>query len=129
MTIKEVCEKYGLSQDTLRYYEKIGVIPKVARSCGGIRCYSEEDISWIEYAVCMRSAGMPVERLAEYVRLTRMGDGTLAERRTLLLETRKEVTEKLSCYETALKKLDYKIARYDEAMKTGRLEWDKKECE
>ncbi len=128
MTIKEVCEKYGLSQDTLRYYEKTGVIPKVARSCGGIRCYSEEDIRWIEYAVCMRSAGMPVERLAEYVRLTRLGDSTFAERRALLMETRAEVSEKLACYETALKRLDCKIARYDEALKTGHLDWEDKEC-
>ncbi len=129
MTIKEVCDKYGLTADTLRYYEKSGVIPRVARSCGGIRCYSDEDIAWIEYAVCMRSAGMPVDRLAEYVRLTRQGDSTLAERRDMLLQTRDEITEKLNCYQKALDKLNYKIARYDEALQTGVLSWDEKECE
>ena len=64
MTIKEVSEKYGLSQDTLRYYEKIGVIPPVTRTAGGIRNYTEQDIGWVENAVCMRNAGLPVEVIA-----------------------------------------------------------------
>ena len=57
MTIKEVCEKYDLTPDTLRYYERVGVIPEVGRTKGGIRDYSEQDIKWVENAVCMRSAG------------------------------------------------------------------------
>ncbi len=48
MTIKEVCEKYGITQDTLRYYERIGVIPEVSRTSGGIRNYSDTDIKWVE---------------------------------------------------------------------------------
>ena len=66
MTIKEVSEKYGISQDTLRYYEKIGAIPPVTRTAGGVRNYTETDIGWVENAVCMRSAGLPVETIAEY---------------------------------------------------------------
>ena len=61
MTIKEVCEKYDITADSLRYYERVGVIPKVTRTSGGIRNYSEEDIKWVENAICMRSAGVPVE--------------------------------------------------------------------
>ena len=57
MTIKEVSEKYGISQDTLRYYERVNVIPKVTRTSGGIRDYQEEDLRWVELAVCMRNAG------------------------------------------------------------------------
>ena len=63
MTIKEVCEKYELTPDTLRYYERVGVIPEVHRTKGGIRDYTEEDEKWVENAVCMRSAGVPVEML------------------------------------------------------------------
>ena len=66
MTIKEVCEKYELMPDTLRYYERVGVIPEVHRTKGGIRDYTEEDEKWVENAVCMRSAGVPVEMLIEY---------------------------------------------------------------
>ncbi len=129
MTIKEVCEKYGLSQDTLRYYERMGVIPKVGRSAGGIRQYDEDAIGWIKHAVCMRNAGMPVERLVEYTKLCKQGDGTFAERRKLLMEVRDEIHVKLKNYEDALEKLDYKIAKYDEALQTGKLVWDAEDCE
>ena len=94
MTIKEVSEKYGLSQDTLRYYEKIGVIPPVTRTSGGIRNYTEQDIGWVENAVCMRNAGLPVEIIAEYCRLFSMGDSTIGARLELLTEQRKNSSSK-----------------------------------
>ena len=77
MTIKEVSEKYGISQDTLRYYERIGLIPPVPRTPGGIRDYQEKDLGWVEQAVCMRSAGVQIEALIEYVRLYQMGDSAI----------------------------------------------------
>lgn len=60
LTIKEVSEKYGISQDTLRYYERIGLIPPVPRTPGGIRDHQEKDLGWVEQAVCMRSAGVQI---------------------------------------------------------------------
>ena len=86
LTIKEVSEKYGISQDTLRYYERIGLIPPVPRTPGGIRDYQEKDLGWVEQAVCMRSAGVQIEALIEYVRLYQMGDSTIEARRDLLQE-------------------------------------------
>ena len=86
MTIKEVSEKYGISQDTLRYYERVNVIPKVTRTSGGIRDYQEEDLRWVELAVCMRNAGLPIESLIEYQRLFRAGDSTIPARLELLNE-------------------------------------------
>ena len=124
MTIKEVCEKYGITADTLRYYEKVGVIPTVGRTKGGKRDYSEQDISWVENAICMRNAGLPVEMLIEYVRLFQEGDGTFQERRDLLAEAREEILGHLSKYQATLVKLNYKISRYDEAIRTGVLTWD-----
>lgn len=124
MTIKEVCEKYGITPDTLRYYERVGVIPTVARTKGGIRDYSDEDISWVENAICMRSAGLPVEMLIEYVRLYREGDSTFQERRDLLMKAREEIAAQLAKYQATMDKLDYKISRYDEAIRTGVLTWD-----
>ena len=124
MTIKEVCEKFSLTQDTLRYYERVGVIPEVNRTKGGIRDYTEEDIKWVENAVCMRSAGVPVEMLFEYVKLFREGDGTMQARRDLLVEAREEVQKNLDKYLTTMERLNYKISRYDEALKTGVLVWD-----
>lgn len=84
MTIKEVAEKYHISQDTLRYYERIKMIPEVTRTSGGIRDYQEEDLKWVELAICMRSAGLPIEAMIEYVRLFQQGDKTIPARLELL---------------------------------------------
>lgn len=124
MTIKEVCEKYDITSDTLRYYERVGVVPEVSRTKGGIRDFSEEDIKWVENAICMRSAGVPVEMLIEYVKLFREGDSTIEARRNLLVEARMAVQKKLDKYQATMDKLNYKISRYEEAMKTGVLKWD-----
>ena len=77
MTIAEVSKKYDISADTLRYYERIGLIPPVNRSRSGIRDYTEEDCRWVEFAKCMRGAGLQVEALIEYVALFQQGDETV----------------------------------------------------
>ena len=124
MTIKEVCDRFGLTQDTLRYYERVGVIPEVGRTKGGIRDYGEEDIKWVQNAVCMRNAGLPVEMLIEYVKLYREGDGTLQARRDLLAEAREEIRKQMDRIQETLSLLDYKISKYDEAIRTGILNWE-----
>ena len=87
MTIKEVSEKYDISQDTLRYYERIGMIPPVTRTSSGIRNYQESDLGWVEHVICMRSAGLPVESIIEYVKLCQEGDETIPARLQLLVES------------------------------------------
>ena len=124
MTIKEVCEKYDITPDTLRYYERVGVIPEVNRTKSGIRDFTEEDIKWVENAICMRSAGVPVDMLIEYVKLFQEGDSTITARRNLLIEARVKVQKNLDKYQATLDRLNYKISRYEEAVKTGILSWD-----
>ena len=125
MTIKQVCQRYGLTQDTLRYYEKIGVIPPVHRSASGIRDYDEHDLGWGENAVCLRSAGVPVESIAEYVKLYQAGDETFAARRDLLSHVLADLTEQRSQLDAAIQKLTYKVSRYEAAVRTGVLSWTK----
>ena len=127
MTIKEESEKYALPADTLRYYEKVGVIPAVKRTKGRIRNYDEESLRWIENAVCMRNAGVSVEKLIEYMRLCQQGDDTFMARRDLLLEVRVQIQEQLTKYQETMDRLDYKISRYEEAVRTGKLTWDRQE--
>lgn len=91
MTIKEVCEKYNISADTLRYYERVGVIPSITRTKSGIRDYTEQDLGWVENAICMRNAGLSVETLAEYVRLFQEDDDTIRARRELLIDRKSVV--------------------------------------
>ena len=124
MTIKEVSEKFNISQDTLRYYERVGMIPPVTRTSGGIRDYQESDLGWVELAICMRSAGLPVEALIEYVKLTQEGDKTIEARLQLLSEQRESLIEQQKKINDTLKRLDYNIGRYEEAVKTGKLSWD-----
>lgn len=123
MTIAEVSEKYGMTQDTLRYYERVGMIPPVHRTPSGLRDYTEEDRRWVELAKCMRAAGLPVEAMIEYVRLTLAGDATIPERRELLQTQKERLLLQRRAIEDTLLRLDYKLSRYDEAIKTGRLDW------
>ena len=129
MTIKDVCERFGITADTLRYYEKVGAIPKVARSSGGIREYDDEALSWVQNAVCLRKAGVSVEAIAEYVRLFNMGDETIKDRLALLLSEREELGKQLAELTEAVDLLDWKISRYRKAVETGVLTWDKEEGE
>lgn len=124
MTISEVSRKYGLTQDTLRYYERAGMIPPVHRTAGGLRDYSEEDCSWVELVKCMRSAGLSVEAIIEYVRLVQEGNSTIAQRHQLLTKQRELLLKKQENIRQTIERLDYKISRYDAALKTGVLKWD-----
>ena len=124
MTISEVSKRYGISQDTLRYYERIGVIPPVHRTENGLRDYTEEDCGWVELAGCMRGAGLPLPALAEYVRLSQEGDGTIPDRRELLMKQKERLALQIEAIQKTMERLEYKISCYDKAMKTGRLIWD-----
>lgn len=125
MTIKDVCEKFDITAETLRYYERVGVIPEVKRNSSGIREYSEEDLKWVKNAICLRKANVSIESIVEYVKLFKEGDNTIEARLNLLKETKEEILEDIKKYEEALERLDYKISRYEEALKTGILTWKK----
>ncbi len=116
MTITEVSNKFDLSQDTLRYYERIGLIPSVHRKKSGIRDYIEEDCRWIEFIKCMRNAGLPIEVLIEYVNLFQQGGSTIEARKDLLIEQRNKLIEKMENIQKTLERLNYKIERYEQAI-------------
>lgn len=113
MTIKEVSQKYGVSADTLRYYERIGVIPAVNRSKSGIRDYSEQDCAWVEFAKCMRDAGVQVEAIIEYVEMYQKGESTYEARLELLIEQRNILIEKMKDMQSSLERLNTKIDNYE----------------
>jgi DNA-binding transcriptional MerR regulator len=116
MRIAEVSERCGLSPDTLRYYERIGLIPSVKRDSSGIRDYTEEDCRWIEFIKCMRNAGLPIEVLTEYVELFQKGDETIEARKSLLIKERDKLVKKINDMEQTLALLNYKIERYEQKM-------------
>lgn len=127
ITIKEVSEKYRVTQDALRYYERAGMIPPVTRTAGGIRDYQDEDLAWVELALCMRSAGLSGEAISEYVRLSRLGNSTIKDRLALLQGQRELLLEQQRQIAGTLDRLNYKISRYEDALKTGTLNWKKED--
>lgn len=88
MTIAEVSRMFEISADTLRYYERIGLLPAASRTCGSIRDYGVKDLGWIAFIKCMRSAGLPIEALIEYVELFQQGDASTQARLDILKEQR-----------------------------------------
>lgn len=116
MTIAEVSKKYDLTADTLRYYERIGLLPSVNRNSSGNRDYTEEDCRWVHFIKCMRSAGLSIEVLIEYVSLFQQGNETTGIRKELLLEQRKQIVEKIDGLQNTLAYLDIKIDGYEDRM-------------
>lgn len=113
MNISEVSQKFELTADTLRYYERVGLIPEIERSAGGIRSYTDEDCRWIAFIKCMRAAGIPIDTLTEYVKLFLHGDDTAPQRKALLIEERKKLAQHIEELNETLAKLDKKIANYE----------------
>jgi len=113
MNISEVSKIYGISADTLRYYERVGLIPHVPRKPNGIRDYDQASCGWVEFIRCMRGAGLPIEALIEYVTLYQQGEATWEARRQILIEQRDRLKEHLEKIQTTLTRLNYKIEHYD----------------
>lgn len=112
MFIAEVSKKYNISADTLRYYERIKLIPTVRRKKNGIRDYSEEDLNWVAFIKCMRNAGLPIEVLIEYLALFKQGDDTIEVRKELLQEQHDKLIIRINEMKETLERLDHKIEGY-----------------
>jgi MerR family transcriptional regulator, aldehyde-responsive regulator len=116
MKIAEVSERHGISSDTLRYYERIGLIRAVNRNASGIRDYNEIDLRRVEFIKCMRSAGLSIEVLIEYVGLVQQGDQTIETRKEILKEQRELLKGRMREMQKTLDILDHKIEVYENAV-------------
>ncbi|MCG2784314.1 MAG: MerR family transcriptional regulator [Anaerolineae bacterium] len=122
MKITEVSEKFGLSSDTLRYYERIGLLPTVTRTESGIRDYSELDLRRVDFVKCMRGAGLPIEVLIDYMELIQQGDGTIEARKEILVEQRDLLASRIAEMQKTLDLLNHKIEVYEKAILTREKE-------
>jgi MerR family transcriptional regulator, aldehyde-responsive regulator len=116
MKIAEVSEHTGMSSDTLRYYERIGLIWPVHRNSSGIRDYTDVDLRRVEFIKCMRNAGLPIEVLIEYVALVQKGDHTVEARKEILREQRELLAARMSEMQKTRSILDHKIEVYENAL-------------
>lgn len=113
MKISEVSEQYDISPDTLRYYERVGLLPMVNRNQSGIRDFNQTDIEWVEFIKCMRNAGLSIEVLTEYVEMVQQGDQTIAARKQILIDQRDALAEKMDEMRETLELLNHKIEGYE----------------
>ena len=116
MKIAAVSEQNGISADTLRYYERVGLIPPVQRNEGGIRDYNELDLRRVDFIKCMRSAGLPVEVLIEYIGLVQQGDKTIEARKEILIEQRDLLAARMADMQKTLDLLNHKVEVYEKAI-------------
>lgn len=116
MTIAEVCKMYGMSADTLRYYEKIGLIDPIEKNQSGRREYNEGDLNRIGFLKRMRMAGLSIEALQTYVRLYNEGPQTIPERKELLHNQKEILEKKIQELIDTKNDLEERIAFYDEFM-------------
>lgn len=126
MKIGEVAKRSGLSIDTLRYYEKLGLIDPPWRQAGR-RAYDDNIITWLSFIRMLKATGMPLGDVETYARLRRAGDGTSAERREMLERQREAVLEKIAELTDCVRLLDYKIKNYAEIEARYRAEDGRKD--
>ncbi|WP_318529072.1 MerR family transcriptional regulator [Ligilactobacillus aviarius] len=118
MNISAVSKKFDLSPDTLRYYEREGLIPPVHRNESGYRDYDNYDMNWIYFVKCMRKAGVSVESMIEYTNLfLKNREGTAEARKDILREQKAEIEEKIFDLQQTLDYLNYKIDNFDDHLK------------
>ena len=117
-SIQQVAEKTGLSSHTLRYYENMGLVPSVRRAANGHRRYSEGDVEWIKFLLCLRATSMPIADMQTFTEMTFQGDDTVPARRALLEQHRERVLAQIAELQRVLEHVEYKIGYYADVEKT-----------
>ncbi|WP_086315257.1 hypothetical protein A5821_002699 [Enterococcus sp. 7F3_DIV0205] len=114
MNSKEAAEMFGLTTDTVRYYERVGVIPPIKRDKNGYRVYTTRDLNWIYLAKSLRNAGVSIESLIEFATLSQLGGNVEQAQKQILQDQLQEITGKLEEMTKTRDLLQYKIDTYDE---------------
>ncbi len=117
MTIKEIAARTGVSADTLRYYERMGLIPAVPRRAGGVRVYDEGFVEWVEFIQTLKAAGMSLEAIGDYIKLARLGEETCQQRKNLLAQAREALLQKIEALQTMARRADYELMSYDTVLR------------
>lgn len=121
-TVGEMAKRMGVAASTLRYYDKEGLLPFVERSPGGIRLFRETDVEWLNVIGCLKSAGMSIGDIREYIRLAMQGDDTIDQRLALFKRQREALIRQMAALQNTLDMLDYKCWFYERAQELGSIE-------
>lgn len=118
-TIGEAAKELRMPASTLRYYDGKGLFPDVARSQGGMRMYTEDDLEWARFIERLKASGMPIAEIKSYIDLYRQGDETIEERRRIVYERRAALEEQIADLILARDFIEYKCWFYDVAVESG----------
>lgn len=121
-TVGEMAKRMGVAASTLRYYDKEGLLPFVERSPGGIRLFRETDVEWLNVIGCLKSAGMSIGDIREYIRLAMQGDGTIDQRLALFKRQRETLLRQMAALQNTLDMLDYKCWFYEQVQAAGSID-------
>lgn len=111
-SISQAAQMSGLSEHTLRFYDREGLLPNVSRTASGVRRFSDEDIEWLGMICCLKSTGMSIKQMRRFVKLSVEGDSTLGARLDMLAEHKRNVEAQLADMQRHLNKVNLKIAHY-----------------
>ncbi len=117
MTIKEIAARTGVSADTLRYYERMGIIPAVPRTSGGVRNYDENFVEWVAFIQTLKGAGMSLEAIADYINLAKLGEQTCQQRKRILAQARDVLLQKIEALQNMARLADYQLMSYDTVLR------------
>lgn len=110
--MKEIIKETGLTSDTLRYYEKDGLLSDILRLPNGHRRYSRHDLEWLKFVLCLKSTGMPLKKIKLYKNLINEGNKTASVRKELLEDEKVRILKEMESLKKALSTIDYKIEYY-----------------
>jgi len=116
MTIDEAAQRMGITKDTLRYYEREGLLPPIAKASNGHRRYTEDDLGWVKFLQLLRGTGMPIREMKSFVKLTLAGDHTIAERVEVLERYRVQLAERMEADRERMQFLNHKIDYYSSVL-------------
>ncbi len=114
-TIREVAEKFNLTEYTIRYYDKEGLLPFIERNKSGNRIFTDSDMEWLNLICCLKNTGMQIKQIKQYIAWCMEGEETLEIRRQMFIDHRKEVLKQIDELKKNLTMIDYKIKYYDTA--------------
>ena len=115
-TMKQTCEKTGLTYDTLKFYCNEGLIPNVKRDKNNYRVFNDKDIAWIKSLSCLKSCGMSIVEMKEYLALCLKGESTITERQEILNNKLKELEYKINKIQDSINYIHWKQNFYNDVL-------------
>ena len=115
-SMKAVCEKTGMTYETLKFYCNQGLVPNVKRDAGNRRVFDERDIAWVESLGCLKRCGLSIQEMRHYVQLCLQGEASIPERKSILTQKRQTLMEHIAKLQSAVDYVDQKQAFYDDVL-------------